>query len=84
MSVTHIMILLAVVVLIFGTGKIRNIGSDLGGAIRDFKKSFETDGADSIRANAGADRDLGESSVIRMTESSERNSEPVASAADRR
>ena len=41
MSITHIVLLLLVVVLIFGTKKLRNIGSDLGGAMRDFKKGLE-------------------------------------------
>ncbi|MEX1827906.1 twin-arginine translocase TatA/TatE family subunit [Luteibacter aegosomatis] len=43
MSITHIVLLLLVVVLIFGTKKLRNIGSDLGGAMRDFKKGMEGD-----------------------------------------
>ncbi|MBV8156752.1 MAG: twin-arginine translocase TatA/TatE family subunit, partial [Dyella sp.] len=41
MSITHLLILLVVVVLIFGTKKLRNIGSDLGGAVRDFKKGLD-------------------------------------------
>jgi sec-independent protein translocase protein TatA len=36
-SVWHWAIVLAVVVLIFGTGKLRHIGSDLGGVVRGFK-----------------------------------------------
>ena len=43
MSITHLVILLIVVVLIFGTKKLRNIGSDLGGAMRDFKKGMDGD-----------------------------------------
>jgi sec-independent protein translocase protein TatA len=43
MSITHIVLLLLVVVLIFGTKKLRNIGSDLGGAMRDFKKGMDGD-----------------------------------------
>ncbi|WP_430392309.1 Sec-independent protein translocase subunit TatA [Dyella sp. 20L07] len=45
MSITHLLILLVVVVLIFGTKKLRNIGSDLGGAVRDFKKGLDGDEA---------------------------------------
>jgi sec-independent protein translocase protein TatA len=41
MSTTHIIILLVVVLLVFGTGKLRNIGSDLGSAVKGFKKSME-------------------------------------------
>ncbi|HET6552589.1 MAG TPA: twin-arginine translocase TatA/TatE family subunit [Dyella sp.] len=43
MSITHLLILLVVVVLIFGTKKLRNIGGDLGGAVRDFKKGLDGD-----------------------------------------
>jgi len=40
LSLPHILILLLVVVLIFGTSKLRNIGSDLGAAVRNFKKAM--------------------------------------------
>ena len=43
MSIWHLIILLIVVVVIFGTGKLRNIGSDLGNAMRDFKKGLNGD-----------------------------------------
>ena len=36
-SIWHWLIVLLVVVVIFGTKKLRNIGSDLGGAVRGFK-----------------------------------------------
>jgi sec-independent protein translocase protein TatA len=39
-SVWHWLILLAIVLLVFGTKKIRNLGPDLGAAIRDFKKGL--------------------------------------------
>ena len=37
MSWIHWLILLIIVLLIFGTKKLRNIGADLGGAVRGFK-----------------------------------------------
>lgn len=43
MSIWHLVILLVVVVVVFGTGKLRNIGSDLGNAMRDFKKGLNGD-----------------------------------------
>lgn len=46
MSITHLILLLVVVVLIFGTKKLRNIGGDLGGAVRDFKKGLDSGGDD--------------------------------------
>jgi len=54
MSITHLLILLVVVILIFGTKKLRNIGSDLGGAVRDFKKGL--DGDDAPKSNDTNDR----------------------------
>jgi sec-independent protein translocase protein TatA len=42
-SVWHWLILLAIVLLVFGTKKIRNLGPDLGAAIRDFKKGLSGD-----------------------------------------
>ncbi|OOG65555.1 Sec-independent protein translocase TatA [Rhodanobacter sp. B04] len=42
-SIWHWLILLIVVLLIFGTKKIRNLGPDLGAAIRDFKKGLSGD-----------------------------------------
>lgn len=40
LSIWHWLIVLLVVVLIFGTKKLRNIGSDLGGAVKDFRKGM--------------------------------------------
>jgi sec-independent protein translocase protein TatA len=42
-SVWHWLILLVIVLLVFGTKKIRNLGPDLGAAIRDFKKGLSGD-----------------------------------------
>jgi sec-independent protein translocase protein TatA len=43
MSIWHWLIVLVVVVLIFGTKKLRNIGQDLGGAVKGFKEGMATD-----------------------------------------
>jgi sec-independent protein translocase protein TatA len=39
-SIWHWLIVLVVVVLVFGTGKLRNAGKDLGGAVRNFKDAM--------------------------------------------
>mgnify|MGYP000173899942 CR=1 FL=1 len=39
-SMPQLIIILVVVALIFGTKKLRNIGSDLGGAVKGFKKGM--------------------------------------------
>ncbi len=36
-SIWHWLVVLLIVVLIFGTKKLKNIGSDLGGAVKGFK-----------------------------------------------
>ena len=43
MSIWHWLIVLLVVVLIFGTKKLRNMGSDLGGAVKGFKEGMKSD-----------------------------------------
>jgi sec-independent protein translocase protein TatA len=41
LSIWHWLIVLVVVVLIFGTKKLRNIGQDLGGAVKGFKEGMK-------------------------------------------
>ena len=40
-SLPHILLLLVIVVLVFGTSKLKNLGKDLGGAIKGFKESMK-------------------------------------------
>jgi sec-independent protein translocase protein TatA len=40
-SIWHWLIVLVIVMLVFGTKKLRNIGSDLGGAVRGFKEGMK-------------------------------------------
>ncbi len=42
-SIWHWLIVLLIVVLVFGTKKLRNIGSDLGGAVKGFKDGMKSD-----------------------------------------
>jgi sec-independent protein translocase protein TatA len=42
-SIWQLAIVLVIVVLIFGTKRLKSIGSDLGGAIKGFKKSMDDD-----------------------------------------
>ncbi len=39
-SIWHWLIVLVIVLVIFGTKKLRNLGSDVGGAIRNFKEAM--------------------------------------------
>lgn len=40
-SIWHWLIVLIIVLLVFGTKKLRNIGSDLGGAVKGFKDGMK-------------------------------------------
>ena len=42
-SIWHWLIVLVVVVLIFGTKKLRNLGTDLGSAVKGFKDGMKTE-----------------------------------------
>ena len=44
-SVWHWLIVLLIVVLVFGTKKLKNIGADLGGAVKGFKEGVKDGGA---------------------------------------
>jgi len=45
-SIWHWLIVLLVVVLIFGTGKLKNMGKDLGGAVKGFKDGMREGSGD--------------------------------------
>jgi sec-independent protein translocase protein TatA len=53
LSVTHLLVVLAIVVVVFGTKRLRNIGADLGGAIKGFRTAIK-EGEDDSRD--GGDR----------------------------
>lgn len=52
-SIWHWLIVLVIVVLVFGTKKLRNIGSDVGGAVKEFKKAVKENEVDDTTRTAG-------------------------------
>ncbi|WP_291368438.1 MULTISPECIES: Sec-independent protein translocase subunit TatA [unclassified Acinetobacter] len=46
LSIWHVLIFAIVVILLFGTSKLKNLGKDVGGAVKDFKKSIKEDDAE--------------------------------------
>ena len=44
-SIWQLLIVLAIVIMLFGTKRLRNLGSDLGSAIKGFRKSMQSDEA---------------------------------------
>jgi sec-independent protein translocase protein TatA len=51
LSIWHWIIVLVIVLLIFGTKKLRNVGTDLGGAVKGFKDGMKGD--EEIKKPAG-------------------------------
>lgn len=47
MSIWHWLIVLVIVMLVFGTKKLTNMGKDLGGAVKGFKEGIK-EGSDSV------------------------------------
>ena len=43
LSIWHVLIFAIVVIRLFGTSKLKNLGKDVGGAVKDFKKSIKDD-----------------------------------------
>ena len=56
-SIWSLLLILAIVILLFGTKKLRNVGGDLGGGIRSFKKSVKDE-------EVGKDEAESESQII--------------------
>ena len=52
-SLWHWLIVLLIVVLIFGTKKLKNIGGDLGGAVNEFKKAMNDGKVEDASEKAG-------------------------------
>ncbi|SEI51566.1 sec-independent protein translocase protein TatA [Allopseudospirillum japonicum] len=53
-SIWQLLIVLGIIILIFGTKKLRNVGSDLGGAVRGFKEAMNKE--KSAEENESADQ----------------------------
>lgn len=66
-SIWHWIIVLVIVVLVFGTKKLRNLGNDLGSALKGFKEGMkESDTENTLARSASIDE-----SVIEVTASKE-------------
>ncbi|MCF2133395.1 MULTISPECIES: Sec-independent protein translocase subunit TatA [Burkholderiaceae] len=60
LSIWHWLVVLLIVALVFGTKKLRNIGSDLGGAIKGFKEGMR----DAKEASTDPHKELPRSDTI--------------------
>ena len=53
LSIWHWLIVLLIVVMVFGTKKLKNIGSDLGGAVKGFKDGMREGSTEADKPAAG-------------------------------
>jgi sec-independent protein translocase protein TatA len=51
-SIWQLLIILAIVIMLFGTKRLRTLGSDLGSAVKGFRKSMQDDGGSGSDPNA--------------------------------
>jgi|TARA_B100002019_G_scaffold85251_1_gene73762 sec-independent protein translocase protein TatA len=56
-SVTSLLLILGIVILLFGTRKLKNLGGDLGSAIKSFKKSVNDEDSSKADKNKSADNE---------------------------
>jgi len=52
-SIWQLLIILAIVLIIFGAKKLRNLGGDVGGAIKNFKQSMKEEEEEQAKPEAG-------------------------------
>lgn len=67
-SIWQLLIVLVIIVLLFGTKKLRNMGGDLGSAVKGFKDSVKDGEKDQQKTIAGEDGDKPEVSKKESTE----------------
>jgi sec-independent protein translocase protein TatA len=59
-SIWHWLIVLLIVVMVFGTKKLKNLGSDLGGAVKGFKDGMKDGGASAQAAEEASKQTAGQ------------------------
>ncbi len=59
LSIWHVLIFAIVVILLFGTSKLKNLGKDVGGAVKDFKKSMKEEEQQASQTQAARTIDAG-------------------------
>jgi sec-independent protein translocase protein TatA len=59
-SIWQLLIILAIVVMLFGTKRLRTLGSDLGSAVKGFRKSMQDEGEGSADKADGDNGEKGE------------------------
>ncbi|MDY7117007.1 Sec-independent protein translocase subunit TatA [Halomonas sp. SSL-5] len=72
-SIWQLLIVLGIIILIFGTKKLRNVGTDLGGAVKGFKKAM----SEEEKAEKAAEEETEEQAQARVDHKEETNTYDV-------
>ncbi len=75
-SIWHWLIVLLVVALIFGTKRLRNIGEDLGNAVKGFRKGMNDGDKPAEKLGDDSQRDTDATRSERKSSDAERDSQP--------
>lgn len=70
-SVTQLLIILAIVIVLFGTKRLRNLGGDLGGAIKGFRSAVK-DGSEEKKISEDEGSTIEEEVTSQQQEKSEK------------
>lgn len=63
LSIPHLLVVLAIVVLVFGTKRLKNVGSDLGDAIKGFRNAVKEGEESKTIANKDKDDEVLEGEI---------------------
>ncbi|HEY4964247.1 MAG TPA: Sec-independent protein translocase subunit TatA [Candidatus Saccharimonadales bacterium] len=63
-SIPHLLVLLAIVVLVFGTKRLKNVGADLGDAIKGFRNAVK-EGEEAAKTNSNNVGEVLEEEIIK-------------------
>jgi sec-independent protein translocase protein TatA len=67
-GIKELIVILVIVMLMFGTKKIKGIGSDVGGWIRDFKKAIKEGDSETVANNTVASKPVIEGETVVQTD----------------
>ncbi len=62
-SITKLLVIAVLVILLFGTSKLRTLGADLGAALKGFKKAVDDDSTPPAAGNNAAESQSAQQSV---------------------
>lgn len=63
-SIWQLLIVLAIIIMLFGTKRLRGLGGDLGGAIKGFKKAMDEDKSEPEKVENKTDQNINAEKVI--------------------